>query len=132
VLLALWVFATVEGVGSARQLARLCEQHDAYRWLRGGVPVNYHTLSDFRVTHQAALDDLLTQIVGSLLAAEAVTLQRVAQDGMRVRASAGAHSFRREGRLAECLGEARAQVERLGREREHPDSGVHKRVQAAR
>jgi transposase len=132
VLLGLWLLATVEGVGSARQLARLCEQHDAYRWMRGGVPVNYHMLADFRVEHRAALDGLLTEIVGSLMAAGAVTLQRVAQDGMRVRASAGASSFRREERLLVCLTEAQAQVERLARERERPDPGVNKRARAAR
>jgi len=131
-LLALWLLATVEGVGSARQLARLCEQHDAYRWLRGGVPINYHMLSDFRVAHQAALDELLSQIVASLMAAGAVTLERVAQDGMRVRASAGASSFRRKDKLQECLKEARAQVKRLAQEREHPDPGVTKRRQKAK
>ena len=94
VLLALWLLATGQGIGSARRLARLCEEHDAYRWLRGHVPINYHMLSDFRVAHQEALDDLLTQIIGSLMAAGAVTLERVAQDGMRVRAGAGAASFR--------------------------------------
>ena len=132
VLLALWLLATVAGVGSARKLARLCEEHDAYRWLCGGVPINYHMLSDFRVAHQAAVDDLLTQVVASLLAAGAVTLERVAQDGMRVRASAGASSFRRRKRLEEYLEEARAQVERLAQEREHPDLGVSQREEAAR
>jgi len=132
VLLGLWLLATVEGVGSARRLARLCQEHDAYRWLCGGVPINYHMLSDFRVAHQAALDGLLTQIVASLMAAGAVSLEKVAQDGMRVRASAGASSFRRRKRLEEYLEEARAQVERLAQEREHPDSGVSQREQAAR
>jgi len=132
VLLALWVYATVEGVGSARQLDRLCHEHDAYRWLRGGVPVNYHMLSDFRVARRAALDDLLTQIVGCLLAGQVVSLNQVAQDGMRVRASAGAASFRRRETLERCLKEAQEQVERLAREREHPDPGVTKRQQAAR
>lgn len=132
VLLALWVYATVDGVGTARELDRLSREHDAYRWLRGGVPVNYHLLADFRVAHQAALDDLLTQIVGCLLAAEAVTLNQVAQDGMRVRASAGAASFRRRDTLEGCLAAAREQVKRLADEREHPDAGVTKRQQAAR
>ncbi len=132
VLLALWLYATVDGVGSARRLARLTEEHDAYRWLRGGVSINYHMLSDFRVAHQAALDDLLTQIVGTLLAAGAVTLQRVAQDGMRVRASAGAASFRRRETLEACLRAAREQVERLAKDREQPDPGVSWRAQAAR
>ncbi len=132
VLLALWLLATVEGVGSARRLARLCEEHDAYRWLCGGVPINYHMLSDFRVAHQKALDDLLSQIVASLMAAGAVKLERVAQDGMRVRASAGASSFRRKKGLESCLKAARAQVKRLAQEREHPDPGVTRRQQTAR
>jgi transposase len=132
VLLALWVMATIDGVGSARQLARLCEQHDAYRWLRGGVPINYHMLADFRAAHEKALDDLMTQLVGSLMAAGAVSLELVAQDGMRVRASAGAASFRRGDKLQECLEQARAQVERLAQEREHPDPGLSKRQEKAR
>src|SRR3990172_13091326 len=132
VLLAVWLLGTVEGVGSARRLARLCAEHDAYRWLCGGVPVNYHTLADFRVAHQGALDDLLTQIVASLLAAGAVRLERVAQDGLRVRAYAGESSFRRKGALERCLQEAQAQVERLGRGRERADPGVSGREQAAR
>ena len=132
VLLALWVYATIDGVGKARALDRLCRAHDAYRWLRGGVPVNYHLLADFRVAHQAALNELLTDIVGCLMHAGAVTLGQVAQDGMRVRASAGAASFRRQDTLEACLKEAKAQVERLAQERERPDPGVTKRQQAAR
>ena len=68
VLLAVWVYATVDGVGSARKLDRLCGEHDAFRWLCGGVPVDYHLLSDFRVELQEALNDLLTQFVACLLA----------------------------------------------------------------
>jgi len=132
VLLGLWLYATAEGVGSARQLARLCEEHDAYRWLRGGVPTNYHTLSDFRVAHQAALDSLLTETLASMMVEGLVTLRHVAQDGMRTRASAGAGSFRRKETLEGCLTEARKQVEELAKEREHPDSGVSRREQAAR
>ena len=132
VLLAVWLLATVEGIGSARRLARLCQEHDAYRWLCGGVPINYHMLSDFRGAHPGALDELLTQIVASLTTAGAVTLERVAQDGMRVRASAGASSFRRQETLETHLEAARAQVERLAKEREHPDPGVNQRERAAR
>lgn len=132
VLLAVWLLATVEGIGSARQVARLCKEHAAYRWLCGGVPVNYHTLSDFRVGRQAQLDQLLTQLLASLMATDLVALQRVAQDGVRVRASAGAASFGRQPTLARCLAEAQAQVARLAQEREHPDPGVTRREQAAR
>jgi transposase len=132
VLLALWVYATAEGVGSARKLARLCREHDAYRWLCGGVPVDYHLLSDFRAEHQQALEELLTQILATLMAEDLVTLVEVSQDGLRVRASAGSGSFRRKGRLEEYLEAAQAQVERLAQEREHPDPGVSRRERAAR
>ena len=132
VLLALWLFATSEGIGSARQIARLCEEHDAYRWLRGGVPINYHTLSDFRVAHQEALDNLLTEILASMMDAGLVELHHVAQDGMRVRASAGSSSFRRESSLERCLAEAQKQVAKLAAEREHPDPVRNARQEAAR
>jgi transposase len=112
-LLALWLFATSEGVGSGRQLARLCDRDDAYRWICGGVSVNQHTLSDFRVQHGAALDALLTQLLGVLTHQGVLQLRRVAQDGIRVRAYAGAASFRRKRALRECLAEAREQVKRV-------------------
>ena len=131
VLLALWVLATAEGIGSARQLDRLCDAHDAYRWLRGGVPINYHMLSDFRVANQQAMDELLTDILALMMGDGLVTLRHVAQDGMRTRACAGASSFRRQERLEQCLAQAREQVEQLAKEREHPDPGVNRRQQAA-
>lgn len=118
ILITLWLYATIDGVGSARELDRLCVRHDAYRWIRGGVSVNYHTLSDFRVAHQAALDELLTQSIATLRHRGIVTLARVAQDGTRVRASAGVGSFRREGTLRECLKEAQKLVERTKRQAE--------------
>jgi transposase len=111
ILFALWLYATGEaprkrlgeGVGSARAIARLTQDHDAYRWIGGGVQVNYHTVSDFRAEHEAVFDGLLTDSVAALLAVGAVKLKRVAQDGMRVRVSAGASSFRRRGTLEHCL-----------------------------
>lgn len=132
VLLALWVYATVEGIGSARRLAKLAEEHDVYRWLRGGVPVDYHLLAEFRVTHQEEIDDLITQAVAVLLKAGVVELKRISQDGMRVRASAGNSSFHRDRSLKKCLEEAREQVERVAEEREHPDRETSQREQAAR
>ncbi|MBZ0151732.1 MAG: transposase, partial [Planctomycetes bacterium] len=110
-LIALWLFATSEGVGSARQLERLCERDDAYRWICGGVQVNQHTLSDFRVDHGAALDGLLTEVLGVLMHEGLVKLHRISQDGVRVRANAGAASFRREQTLEVCLEAAEQQVQ---------------------
>ncbi len=112
ILVALWLYATMDGVGSAREVDRLCDAHDAYRWLRSGVSVNYHTLSDFRVGRRAALDALLTQSITVLLDRQAVTLNRITQDGMKVRANAGVRSFRRRERLVECRQTARQQVRR--------------------
>ena len=132
VLLALWLLATSEGVGSARRLARLCDEHDAYRWLRGGVPINYHMLADFRVAHRRALDELLTRILATLLSAGVVSLHRVAQDGMRVRANAGAASFRGKAGLEQALQQVRAQVRRLGHATHAPDMQVTRRQQQAR
>jgi transposase len=118
ILLALWLYATIDGVGSARAVDRLCGAHDAYRWLCGGVSVNYHTLSDFRVQHQAALEDLLTQSITVLLHRGVVTLARVAHDGTRVRASAGVGSFRRAASLRDCQRTARQQVARTVRQQD--------------
>ncbi len=106
ILLALWLYATLETVGAARALNRLCTAHIAYQWLCGGVSMNYHTLADFRTAHGAFLDTLLTQGVAALMAEGLVELERVAQDGVRVRASAGAASFRRRQTLEACLAEA--------------------------
>jgi len=113
ILLALWLYAILDGVGSARQLSRLVLEHDAYRWISGGVQVNHHSLSDFRVAHGAALDEMLSVSVAALMTAGAVKLQRVAQDGVKVRASAGAASFRRKGSLQDNLEQARARVREL-------------------
>lgn len=132
VLLALWLFALTEGIGSARHLARLCEAHDAYRWIRGGVPVDYHLLAEFRVIHEQALDGLFTTILATMMAEGLVTLERVAQDGMKVRASAGAASFRAAASLEQCVTEAKEQVERLKDQRDHPEPGVSARERAAR
>jgi transposase len=131
-LLALWLQATLDGVGSARALARLCEEHVAYQWLCGGVSVNYHTLSDFRTAHVEVLDTLLTQSVATLLAERLVTLECVAQDGVRVRASAGAASFRRRPRLEQCLAEAEAQVQALRAELDTDPGATSQRQRAAR
>ncbi len=132
ILFALWLYATLQGVGSARALARLTQEHDAYRWICGGVSVNYHTLSDFRTAHGEALDGLLTESVALLLAEGVVSLKRVAQDGVRVRASAGAASFRRGETLEGWLEAARTQVEALKRQVEDDPSAESRRRQAAR
>jgi len=112
-LVALWLYATLSGFTSARELADLCIRHDAFRWLCGGVSVNYHTLADFRTDNPGFLEQLLKQSVELLRQQGLIDLDRVAQDGMRVRASAGAASFHRRETLEKQLQEAEAEVERL-------------------
>ncbi len=131
-LLALWVLATLKGVGSARELGRLCEEHLPYQWLCGGVSVNYHMLADFRAEGGDKWDELLTQIVATLMAEGLVTMDRVAQDGMRVRASAGKSSFRSGERLEELLKEAEQQVQTLKRLAEADPEELTARQRAAR
>ena len=132
ILLALWLYATVDGVGSAREIERLTEAHDAYRWICGGVNVNHHTLSDFRCARLDLLGDWLTHSVAVLMEQDLVKLERVAQDGMRVRASAGAASFRRRSTLERCLEEARVQVQALKAEIEADPDASNQRRRAAR
>jgi transposase len=124
VLVALWLYATLAGVRSARALADLCVRHDAYRWLAGGIAVNYHTLSDFRVDHLDFLQHMLDHSVKVLRQQGLVDLDRVAQDGMRVRASAGAASFRSRETLERLLQEARAKLKRLQQELRAPADPV--------
>lgn len=112
-LVALWLYATLCGFSSAREVADLCRRHDSFRWLCGGVSVNYHTLADFRTDNLALLEQLLKQSVELLRQQGLIDLDRVAQDGMRVRASAGAASFHRRETLEKKLQEAQAEIERL-------------------
>lgn len=132
ILVALWLWATIDGVGSAREIDRLCERDDAYRWVCGGVGVNYHTLAEFRTRHVEWLDAQLTRSIASLLERKLVTLSVVSQDGMRVRASAKAASFRRRGRLEKFMHEARAQVTALKAELDEDAGAGTRRKQAAR
>lgn len=113
VLLCLWVLATSEGVASARALARLCERDIIYRWICGGTSPDYHALSDFRSQRGAEIDDLMSQVIAMLMKAKVVNLAAAAQDGTKVRACAGAGSFRREETLDECLATAKKEVARL-------------------
>ncbi len=132
ILMALWLYATIDGVGSARHLDKLCHKHDDYRWILGDVRINYHTLADFRTAHGELLDRWLSQSVAVLMAEGLVDLNRVAQDGMRVRASAGAASFRRRPTLEAALAEAEAQVQALRAELEADPAADDRRRRKAR
>jgi transposase len=120
-LVALWLYGCIRGIGSARELARRCAEMIPFRWLCGGVSVNHRLLSDFRTDHGEALDNLLTQVIASLVDQGLVKVSRISQDGVRVRVGAGASSFRREERLQELLAEAKQHVEELRRQLDAPE-----------
>jgi transposase len=132
-LVALWLYACIRGIGSARELARRCEDSAAFRWLCGGVTVNHRLLSDFRTDHASALDKLFTQLIASLVDKDVVKVSRVSQDGVRVRVSAGASSFRREERLAQLLEESGRHVDELRKQVDSPEhASLTARQRAAR
>ena len=131
-LLGLWLYATSKGVGSARALADLCKSDDVYRWICGGVSMNHHSLGDFRVGCADLLDRLLSEHLAALANARLVDLERLVQDGVKIRANAGAGSFRREATLDRQLALAEAVVEELKRETDADPAGSNGRIRAAK
>ena len=106
ILVALWIYATDEGIASARERERRCYDGDPYKWLRGGVDVNYPTLSDFRTAHPEWLKEQVVTNIAAMRAEGLASLEVLGQDGMRVRASAGNDSFKREETLQQLLEDA--------------------------
>ena len=131
VLLALWLYATIEGVGSARQLERLAQRDLAYRWIAGGVPLNYHGLSDFRVAHVAVLDRLLSESVTALIAAGVVSLAEIVVDGTKVRASASRDSFKTGTKLGQIAAAVEVRIAALKAEIESDPEASSRRARAA-
>jgi len=133
-LVGLWLYGCTRGIGSARELARRCEESAPFRWLCGGVTVNHRLLSDFRIDHADALDELFTQVIATLVDKKLVRVSRISQDGVRVRVSAGSSSFRREERLQQLLEQARQQVMELRKQLDSPaeSAAVTARQKAAR
>jgi transposase len=128
ILLALWLYATLEGVGSARALNQLCSHHSAYRWLCGGVEVNHNILAEFRVESGVLLDRLLTQSLTALIAAGVVTLEEAAIDGTKVRASASKDSLSGAGRLSRVSAAVEEQIKGLKRELQADPAASHRRA----
>ncbi len=124
ILLALWLYATIEGIGQGRVIERYCSEHNAFKWICGGVDVNYHTINDFRANNEECLNELITQSVAMLMTENLITLEEISQDGIKVRAHAGASSFRRKDRLKNFQKIAKAHVEKLNKERYETPSDV--------
>jgi transposase len=106
-LLTLWLYAISVGVGSAREIERRFATDVAFQWIVGDQRVGRTTLATFRVRHVRALEKVFTDVLGLLLNRGLATLELVAQDGTRVRASASAPSFRRLPSLEACCEQAR-------------------------
>jgi transposase len=130
ILVALWVYGTDESIASARELNKRCYDCDPYKWIRGGVDVNYHTLSDFRTDHGDWLKEQVVTNIATMRAEDLVSLDTIGQDGMRVRANAGSDSFKSAGRLDQLLEEAEEQWDRLQGEFEQ-ETELSARQQAA-
>lgn len=128
ILLTLWLYGTSKGIGSATEIDRLCAEHDVYRWICGGVSVNYHTISDFRSEQGEAFGEILEQLLATLIHNKIVRLKRVAQDGMRTRASAGAASFHREPTLLASQEVAKTLVEKAAASAKDPHRDRRKRA----
>ena len=132
ILLALWLYATIEGIGSAYVLTRYCKEHNAFRWICGGVDVERRTITNFRVNQSELFDTLLIQSVAVLINSGLVELKEIAQDGVRVRAHAGSSSFRREKKLKMLLEIAQDRVKFLRKEIEEDPMANSKRQQEAK
>ena len=126
VLLSLWLYAPLEGVGSARGLAHRCESDMAYRWLCGGERVNDHGLIAFRSVHGVFLEGLLSEQVAAHVVPGLVSMEEVGVDGRKVRSRAGWGSFRSERGLSCYEVSARDRVaafraEKASRSRTHKE-----------
>ena len=120
-MLTLWLYAITQGVGSAREIARLIKSDVAYRWIVGTLEVGHHKLSDFRVGQFAALDVLMTDVLASLMKKGLLSLELVAQDGTCTRAAASAPSFRTYGSLLECREQAKLHIKAVLTAAEDPE-----------
>jgi transposase len=129
-LVSLWVYAYSEGISSAREIERLMEWEPGLQWLGGLKTVNHHTLSDFRVEHQEALEQLFAELLVSLEKAGLLSLEQVMHDGTKIRAQAGADSFRREKTARQRLDEVREALRQMGDPR--AEAPAKDRRQAAR
>lgn len=113
VLLCVWVYCYSRGWSSAREVSRLSRHEPALRWLTGLEAINYHTLADFRMQNESELDHWMTELLSLLSQAGLVSLERVAQDGTRIRAHASDNSWSGKESLEKHLELVREQIREL-------------------
>lgn len=132
ILMALWLFATLEGVYSARHINRLCNEHHAYIWLCGGVSMNYHSISDFRTSGADKFRTLLQESVAIIWKSGVWQPETVAQDGTKVKANAGSGLFKKDATLSDYLEEANQLITKLEKELAENPGAFSAREKAAK
>lgn len=132
ILVALWLYATAEGIGSARTLARYTREHVAFKWICGNVEIERRTISDFRVKHGDLFDDLLAQGIAILAHAEAISLKEIAHDGLRVKANTSKKSFHRKKTIQQSYQDAKDRLAILKKEIEEEPNKFSEREKATK
>lgn len=132
ILIAIWIYATIEGIGNAWTIGEYCIQHAGFIWICGNVSVDRKTISNFRMNNGDVFEELLAQGIGILTHANIVTLKEIAQDGLRVRASAGRKSFCAGKKLKEHVERAKERILLLKKEIEEDPAQQKCRIKAAR
>ena len=112
-MVALWLWATVEGIGSARQLEKLCTENLAFRWLLGGVAIDRQTLRQFRLLHGEALDGLLARSLAAFVEEGVIDVELISPEVLKAQALTGASLTRRRRRLKALAVTAAARVHEL-------------------
>ncbi len=130
ILFSLWLLAYNDGIGSARKIDKLCQENDAYRWLTGGVSVNYHTIADFRTHNTKELEELFAQCLAVLVNENLIDPARIGVDGTKIRAKAKSSRFHRKNKLERYLKAATRHIQEIDRQfQENPDL-IDKKVKA--
>jgi transposase len=112
-LVALWLWATVQGVGSARHLEKRCAEHLAYRWLCGGIEIGHQALRDFRLIHGEALDHLIADALAALVEEGAISLELISPKALKTQLLTGDSTFRKRRRLKALAAAAAVRVKKL-------------------
>lgn len=131
ILFALWLFAYTEGIGSARRIAKLTKRDDVYRWIVGGVNVNYHTIADFRSENEEKLDELFIQCLAVIMKDLNIEVKRIGNDGTKIRAKAKRDTFHKEENIQSHLDAAKEHLEEVKKQNEE-NLDLDKRIAAAR
>ena len=131
-LLTMWLYAISEGIGSGREIERRLKTDAAFQWIVGDREVGRTKLNEFRVDHGEALDQIFTDVIGVLMHKGVLSLDLVAQDGTRVRASASAPSFRRAESLEACREQAQLHLRVVLASDEDESEKRHRAVREAK